>query len=129
MAVKYEDYYQVLGVKRQATQAEIQRAYRKRARQYHPDVNKQSGAQDKLARINEAYEVLTDSDKRAAYDRRLGNLFPPNLTRGLGSSWNHVYIIVGLAILVLIAARLGIRVALVLAVGAVVIWLVGKIGK
>ena len=68
MAVKYEDYYQVLVVKRQATQAEIQRAYRKLARQYHPDVNKQPGAQDKLARINEAYEVLKDPEKRKRYD-------------------------------------------------------------
>lgn len=68
MAVKFEDYYQVLGVSRDATAAEIQRAYRKLARQYHPDVNKAPDAQQKFARINEAYEVLKDPEKRKRYD-------------------------------------------------------------
>ncbi|MEX0654544.1 MAG: DnaJ C-terminal domain-containing protein [Phycisphaeraceae bacterium] len=68
MAVKFEDYYDTLGVKRDASQDEIRRAYRKLARQYHPDVNKSSNAAEKFARIGEAYEVLGDSEKRKKYD-------------------------------------------------------------
>lgn len=68
MAVKYEDYYQALGVKREASSDDIQRAYRKLARQYHPDVNKDPEAAKKFAKVNEAYEVLKDSEKRKRYD-------------------------------------------------------------
>lgn len=69
MAVKYRDYYEVLGVPRTAKQDEIQRAYRKLARKYHPDVNKAADAEDKFKEINEAYEVLKDPDKRSKYDQ------------------------------------------------------------
>jgi molecular chaperone DnaJ len=68
MAAK-RDYYEILGVSRTATQEEIRRAYRRLARQYHPDVNKSPDAEEKFKEINEAYEVLSDPDKRAAYDR------------------------------------------------------------
>ncbi len=69
MAVKFKDYYEILGVSRDASQDEIQRAYRKLARKYHPDVNKEPGAEEKFKEINEAYEVLKDPEKRAKYDQ------------------------------------------------------------
>lgn len=63
------DYYEVLGVSRTADEKEIKRAYHQMARQYHPDVNKESHAEETFKEINEAYDVLSDKDRRAAYDR------------------------------------------------------------
>ena len=74
MAVKFRDYYEILGIKRAAGQDEVQRAYRKLARKYHPDVNKASNAEDKFKELSEAYEVLKDPEKRKMYDQ-------------LGSNW------------------------------------------
>ncbi len=66
--MKYKDYYEILGVKREASETEIKSAYRKLARKYHPDVNKEKGAEEKFKDINEAYEVLGDKEKRQRYD-------------------------------------------------------------
>ncbi len=72
--MKYKDYYEILGVKKDSTEAEIKSAYRKLARKFHPDVNKEKGAEEKFKDINEAYEVLGDKEKRQRYD-------------SLGSAW------------------------------------------
>jgi curved DNA-binding protein len=69
MAVAFRDYYETLGVPRDASNEEIRRAYRKLARANHPDVNKEPGAEDRFKEISEAYEVLRDDDKRQRYDR------------------------------------------------------------
>lgn len=63
------DYYEILGVPKTASQEEIKQAFRKLARQYHPDVNKDADAEDKFKEINEAYSVVSDAEKRARYDR------------------------------------------------------------
>jgi molecular chaperone DnaJ len=63
------DYYEVLGVGRSASADDLKSAFRRLAKQYHPDVNKESGADEKFKEINEAYAVLSDEQKRAAYDR------------------------------------------------------------
>lgn len=69
MATNKRDYYEVLGVARTATEEEIKKAFRRLAKQYHPDTNKEQGAEARFIEINEAYEVLSDSEKRATYDR------------------------------------------------------------
>lgn len=75
--MEYKDYYKILGVKRRADQKEIRKAYRRLARQHHPDVNPgDRSAQERFKEINEAYEVLSDPEKRQKYDQ-------------LGSSWRE----------------------------------------
>ena len=63
------DYYEVLGISRVATTEEIKISFRKLARQYHPDINKETDAEERFKELNEAYVILSDPDKRAAYDR------------------------------------------------------------
>lgn len=74
MSLKYKDYYSILGVSRSASQDDIKKAYRKLARQYHPDVNKSLSAEARFKEIGEANEVLSDAEKRKRYDQ-------------LGSNW------------------------------------------
>jgi curved DNA-binding protein len=69
MPVAFRDYYETLGVERDASEDDIRRAYRKLARKYHPDVSKEDDAEDRFKEISEAYEVLRDSEKRERYDR------------------------------------------------------------
>jgi curved DNA-binding protein len=86
--VEFKDYYQVMGVARDATEAQIKQAYRKLARKYHPDVSKEKDAEARFKEVGEAYEVLKSPEKRAAYDQlgqhRAGEEFrpPPNWDSG-----------------------------------------------
>lgn len=80
--MQFEDYYKTLGVARDASQDEIKRAYRRLARKFHPDVSAEADAEDRFKALAEAYEVLKDPEKRAAYDRfgsdwRAGQEFHP----------------------------------------------------
>jgi len=67
--MQFQDYYKVLGVARNASEADIKKAYREQARKYHPDVNKADDAEERFKSVNEAYQVLSDSEKRARYDQ------------------------------------------------------------
>lgn len=76
MSVNFKDYYTILGVPRDATPEKIKQAYRRKARELHPDVNKAQDAEKKFQELNEAYEVLSDPEKRKRYD-------------ALGQNWKH----------------------------------------
>jgi curved DNA-binding protein len=92
----YKDYYKVMGVERGANADEIKRSYRKLARKYHPDVSKEKNAEDKFKEVQEAYEVLKDPEKRAAYDQlgsnwREGQNFRPPPDFGKGFEFSHQF--------------------------------------
>ncbi|HEX2494430.1 MAG TPA: DnaJ domain-containing protein, partial [Steroidobacter sp.] len=87
--MNFKDYYKIMGLARDASQDEIKRVYRKLARKYHPDVSKEPNAEERFKEVQEAYEVLKDPEKRAAYDQlgsnwRAGQDFrpPPDWGRG-----------------------------------------------
>jgi curved DNA-binding protein len=91
--MQYKDYYEVLGVARGAEAEVVKRAYRKMARKYHPDVSKEKNAESRFKEVQEAYEVLRDPEKRAAYDQlgrdyRTGQQFrpPPDWSQRFGQS-------------------------------------------
>ncbi len=91
--MQYKDYYEILGVTRSAEADEVKRAYRKLARKFHPDVSKEKNAEDRFKEVQEAYEVLRDPEKRAAYDQlgrdyRTGQQFrpPPDWSQRFGHS-------------------------------------------
>ena len=67
------NYYEILEVSKDATQDEIKKAYKKLAKKFHPDINKESGAEEKFKKINEAYEVLSDETERKEYDQKLNS--------------------------------------------------------
>ena len=69
MTTHKRDYYEVLGVSRNSSDDDLKKAFRKLAFKYHPDRNKEAGAEDKFKEINEAYQILSDKEKRAQYDR------------------------------------------------------------
>lgn len=87
--MKYKDYYAILGISRDAKPADIKKAYRKLSKQYHPDVNKEAGAEEKYKEINEAYEVLKDPDKRQKYDT-LGQNWQQGQDFTPPPGWQHV---------------------------------------
>jgi len=80
------DYYQVLGVSKNSTESEIKSAYRQKARKHHPDVDRSEGAEKKFKEINEAYQVLSDSQKKSAYDQFGHSAFEPGGGFGGASS-------------------------------------------
>jgi curved DNA-binding protein len=93
VGMQYRDYYEVLGVTRDADAEGVKRAYRKLARKFHPDVSKEKNAENKFKEVQEAYEVLRDPEKRAAYDQlgrdyRPGQQFrpPPDWSQRFGHS-------------------------------------------
>lgn len=97
--MEFKDYYATLGVEPTAGDAEIKAAYRRLARKYHPDVSKETGAEEKFKAVNEAYEALRDPAKRRAYDQlraqgyRPGEEFhaPPNFGGGQGFDFEEVF--------------------------------------
>ena len=86
--MQFKDYYETLGVKPDASDADIKSAYRRLARKYHPDVSKESGAEEKFKSVNEAYEALKDSSRRKAYDQlRAGGYRAGDEFRGPPPNW------------------------------------------
>ncbi|HET6718014.1 MAG TPA: DnaJ domain-containing protein, partial [Rhodocyclaceae bacterium] len=85
--MQFKDYYAVLGLARDAPADEVRKAFRKLARKYHPDVSKVADAEARMKEVNEAYAVLSDPEKRAAYDR-LGQGYRPGQEFRPPPDWN-----------------------------------------
>ncbi len=125
------DYYATLQVHPEADQEVISAAYRRLAAKYHPDVSASPDAAEKMKQLNKAYEVLSDSDRRAAYDHSGGVTSMRELPSGRFWGWFIVPVI--LLVFILVAARLVgpgiIKLALVMLVLVAVIWLVRRLMK
>lgn len=94
--MKYKDYYQVLGISRDAKEEDIKKAYRRLARKYHPDVSKEADAEQHFKEVGEAYEVLKDPEKRQAYDQ-FGNQWQPGQDFRPPPGWESNYEFTGSA--------------------------------
>lgn len=90
MSVKFQDYYQTLGVDRSASKEEINKAYRKLARKYHPDINKSADAEDKFKQLNEAHEVLKNEETRKRYDA-LGENWKNGQSFSPPPEWENIF--------------------------------------
>ncbi len=88
--MEYKDYYSILGVDKKASQDDIKHAYRRLARKYHPDVSKEANAEEKFKNVQEAYEVLKDTEKRAAYDQ-LGSQWKAGQDFRPPPNWQETY--------------------------------------
>ncbi|MCD5415677.1 DnaJ domain-containing protein [Candidatus Bipolaricaulota bacterium] len=121
------DYYAALQVHPKADEEVISAAYRKLAAKHHPDVNASPDATARMKQLNEAYAVLADPARRAAYDRSRGTTSEGK--RQPDSSWLRVALPLGLAAFSLLTARLGIRLALMLLVFAAAVWVIVKLWK
>ena len=90
MSVRFKDYYEVLGVPRTSDQKEIKKAYRKLARKYHPDVNKNADAEERFKKVAEAYDVLSNPEKRRRYDQ-LGTNYKDGQDFSPPPGWKNVH--------------------------------------
>jgi curved DNA-binding protein CbpA len=122
------DYYTVLQVHPKADTDVISAAYRKLAAKYHPDVSASPDAAEKMKQLNEAYGVLSNPARRADYDRYRGIAYGGGKLQS-SISWRRFVVPIGLLVFIIVAARLGIKAALMLLVLAVVIWVVVKLWK
>src|SRR5512137_1282611 len=97
MATQKRDYYEVLGVPKNCSADDIKRSFRKLAHQYHPDKNSDSGAAEKFKELNEAYEVLSDPERRETYDRfghageTYGKGFENDIFHGFGGGFGDIF--------------------------------------
>jgi curved DNA-binding protein CbpA len=118
------DYYAILQVSHAAEKEVIEAAYRKLAQKYHPDINKSEGAEEKMKRINAAYEILSNPAKRAAYDatRRTVETSKPRQSKSILP--RLIALAALIMIIIMVALKLSPRLALLLAVIALLVWLV-----
>lgn len=86
-----KDYYEILGISKSASDADIKKSYRTKARKHHPDVDKSAGSEERFKEINEAYQVLSDPQKKAAYDQFGHDAFSRNASSGASSGGGYNY--------------------------------------
>ncbi len=119
------DYYAILQVHLKASKEVIDAAYHKLALKYHPDVDDSPKANEKMKLLNEAYEVLSDPARRTIYDnsRQRTSSSQPLRNR----NWRSIFITIGMVLILMMVAKLGIRLALILLVLIAIVWFVGRI--